>query len=192
MNLLCSDLESDVMVRKIEIAPYDSAWQIIFEIEKKSIREVLSPHLIAIHHIGSTAIFNMAAKPTIDILLVVKNLKKLDACNDEMQKLGYQPMGENGISGRRYYRKLEGEVHWFHLHAFEVGHPDINRHIYFRDYLREHPDEAQAYQELKLQLSTEFPFDASGYTSGKTGFIQAIDQLASDRRIASQNDMNMV
>jgi len=179
------------MVRKIEIAPYDSAWQIIFEIEKKSISEVLSPHLIAIHHIGSTAIFNMAAKPTIDILMVVKNLEKLDACHDEMQKLGYQPMGENGIPGRRYYRKLEGEVHRSHLHAFKVGHPDINRHINFRDYLREHPDETQAYQELKLQLSAEFPFDASGYTSGKTGFIQAIDQLASDRRNTSQNDREM-
>jgi len=179
------------MVRKIEIVPYDPDWPEKFEIEAQSIRQVLDAHLIAIHHIGSTAIFNMAAKPTIDILLVVKNLEKLDACNDEIQNLGYQPMGENGIPGRLYYRKLEGEVHRFHLHAFEVGHPDINRHINFRDYLREHPDETQAYQELKLQLTAEFPFDASGYTSGKTGFIQAIDQLTSDRRNASQNDREM-
>ena len=179
------------MVGKIDILLYDPGWPEKFEIEAQSISEVLDALLIAIHHIGSTAIYNMAAKPTIDILLVVKNLKKLDACNNKMRQLGYQPVGEDGIPGRRYYRKLEGEVHRFHLHAFKVGHPDINRHINFRDYLREHPDEVQAYQELKLQLSAEFPFDASGYTSGKTGFIQAIDQLASDRWIACQNDMEM-
>jgi len=173
------------MVRKIEIVPYDPVWLKIFEIEVKNIREVLGSHLVVIHHIGSTAIFSMLAKPTIDMLLVVMNLAKLDGLNNRMQELGYEPKGENGIPGRRYYRKLEGEVHRFHLHAFEVGHPEIKRHLNFRDFLREHADEARAYQDLKLRLSAEFPFDSKKYTSGKTAFIRMIDKRAGNWRLDS-------
>ena len=166
------------MVRKIEVIPHDPAWPKDYEDEANRVSNVLGPYLIAIHHIGSTAIDNIAAKPTVDILLVVTSHEKLETCTDEMRKLGYRSKGENGIPGRRYYQKLEGEVHKFHLHAFETEHPEIERHINFRDYLWAHPEEAQDYQELKLRLADVFPNDSQNYTSGKTALIRVIDQRA--------------
>jgi GrpB-like predicted nucleotidyltransferase (UPF0157 family) len=166
------------MVRKVKVVPYDPTWPSKYVLEVERLESGLCPAGITFHHIGSTAVPGLAAKPTIDILAVVEDLALLDAVPHKFIDLGYQVKGENGIAGRRYYQKLSGEVHLFHIHAFEKGHPEIERHLTFRDYLCAHPEDAQAYQALKQNLAQEFPFDAKSYTVGKTNLIGEIDRKA--------------
>ena len=166
------------MSRQIRVIPYDPRWRSFYRAESELISSLLGPFLLGVHHIGSTAVWGLAAKPTIDLLGVVRSLIELDANNASLIGLGYQPKGENGIHGRRYFQKLNGDEHLFHLHAFEQGHPEIARHLLFRDYLRSHPDEAQAYQKLKLQLAARFTDDPSQYTSGKSALIAMLIQQA--------------
>jgi GrpB-like predicted nucleotidyltransferase (UPF0157 family) len=88
-------------------------------------------------------------------------------------------MGEYGIPGRRYFRKHDAAgVRTHHVHVFEVGSAQIERHLAFRDYLRSHPAEAQAYSELKRRLAQTHPTNIEAYMDGKHGFIQAIDAKA--------------
>ncbi len=179
------------MVRIVEIVPYDSNWPAKSCGEIKSIAGVLGSNLISAHHIGSTAVPGLAAKPTIDILLVVHAVDRLDACNGAMAELGYQPKGEHGIPGRRYFQKLEGEVHLVHIHAFQIGHPEINRYLNFRDYTIAHPETAQAYQDLKQQLALRFRHQPAQYTSGKDAFIRSVDRRAAAWR-GEENEENSI
>lgn len=166
------------MARIVEVIPYEPAWAERFRTEVAAITNILRSNLICVHHIGSTAVPGLAAKPTIDILLVVGDVKALDASNEAIMALGYQPKGENGIPGRRYFQKLAGEVHLVHIHAFPEKHPEIMRYLNFRDYLIAHPNIARDYQVLKERLAKQYRDAPALYTSGKTDFIRAIDARA--------------
>lgn len=89
--------------RQIVLEPYNPAWPAQFAEEEKRVREVLGDVALAVHHIGSTSVPGLAAKPVIDMLIEVSGLSALDDCNAVMQALGYTPRGEYGIPGRRYY-----------------------------------------------------------------------------------------
>ena len=166
------------MVRKVEVVPYDTQWPEIYQAEIERLVPAIGEQEVAFHHIGSTSVPGLSAKPTIDILVEVRDLQALDACNEAMEALGYAPKGENGIEGRRYFNKVAGEVHLFHVHAFPTGHPKITSHLFFRDYLRSHPAVAGEYAELKQGLAVEYPFDAPAYTAGKAEFITEVTQKA--------------
>jgi GrpB-like predicted nucleotidyltransferase (UPF0157 family) len=166
------------MARKIEIVPYNPVWPDLFEAETAQLAAVFGPEVVAIHHIGSTSIPGIQAKPIIDILLEVKEITRVDAFNEAMTRLGYTPKGEFGIAGRRYFCKTVDTLHTHHVHAFQTGHPEVARHVDFRDYLRAHPVEAQAYSQLKEKLAQRFPLDPEGYTNAKSEFIGGIDKKA--------------
>jgi GrpB-like predicted nucleotidyltransferase (UPF0157 family) len=88
-------------------------------------------------------------------------------------------MGEFGIVGRRFFRKDDRTgIRTHHIHTFEVGSPQIDRHLAFRDYLRSHPEAAQEYSELKQQLAQQYPTNIEGYIDGKADFITEIDRKA--------------
>ncbi len=178
------------MVRKVEILPHDPAWKIVYQREAACLRPLFGDNLIALHHIGSTAVPGLAAKPTIDLLAVVRSQARLERCRPDLQALGYQAKGENGIPGRRYFQKLQGEVHLTHIHAYEAGHPDIQRHLNFRDFLRTHPQDAQAYAALKQALAEQFTYEPKRYTEGKSEFIQAADRRAAAWRKAQAEPSN--
>lgn len=147
--------------------------------ESKYIANVLSENCVAIHHIGSTAIPGIYAKPIIDMLVEVRNITKVDEQNAEIKSLGYEVMGEYGIPGRRYFRKDSKEgVRTHHIHTFEVGSLQIARHLAFRDYMITHPEDAQRYSELKRDLAEKYPDNIDGYMDGKDSFIKEIDQKA--------------
>lgn len=92
---------------KVEVVDYRPEWAEMYAAEAEKIRAVLGENLIEIHHIGSTAVKGLKAKPIIDILAVVSDLVSLDGKNSEFEKAGYECMGEFGIRGRRYFRKGE-------------------------------------------------------------------------------------
>jgi GrpB-like predicted nucleotidyltransferase (UPF0157 family) len=169
------------MNRKVEVVPHNSNWHSLFEIESKQITIALGENVIAIHHIGSTSIKTIHAKPIIDILVEVNSIDKVDEQNSLMQLLGYQCMGKFGIKDRRFFLKDNSVgIRTDHVHIFETGSAQIARHLTFRDYLNAHREEAQAYSELKQSLAEQYPLDIEKYMDGKDGFIQEIDRKAAE------------
>ena len=123
-------------VRIIEVVPHDSRWAGEYLKEAERIKHVFGEELLEIHHIGSTAIPGIYAKPIIDFLVGVKDILRVDSFNPAMEKLGYQAYGEFGISGRRYFPKGL-IVRTYQIHVFQSGDPQIARHLNFRDYMRD-------------------------------------------------------
>jgi GrpB-like predicted nucleotidyltransferase (UPF0157 family) len=130
-----------------------------------------------VHHIGSTAVPGLAAKPIIDIVLEVSDLAALDAHNSQMEEIGYKPRGEFGIPGRRYFQK-GGDNRTHHLHAFLRGDPNVVRHIAFRDYLRRHPEVAREYGDLKRRVARTCDNDVERYCDGKDAYVKRVEAMA--------------
>ena len=166
-------------MRRISVVPYDSHWPPAFSLSSNEVRTALGPTLLAIHHIGSTSIPHMHAKPVIDMLAIVSDLATLDRHAAQMESLGYEPMGEFGIPGRRYFRRDNPAGDRTHqVHAFQHDSPQIERHLAFRDFLRAHPTPAHEYAELKQRLATAHPHDIEAYMAGKDPFIKETEAKA--------------
>lgn len=163
----------------IELASHNATWASAFESEASAISNALSELPIELHHIGSTAIPGIVAKPVIDMLGVVSSVAELDEHAHRLAALGYEGLGEYGILGRRYFRKNAHDgARTHHLHAFAAGAPEILRHLDFRDYLRAFPMEAAAYAALKQELVERCGSDMTAYSEGKTEFIRAVERRA--------------
>lgn len=168
---------------RIQVVPHDPAWRGRFGEESERIADALGEIVIAVHHIGSTSIPGIFAKPVIDILVEVANVDKVDERASAMNALRYEAMGEFGIPGRRYFRKdNEYGIRTHQVHVFEAGSDQATRHVGFRDYLIAHPEEAWAYSDLKRELAAVHPNDPEAYMDGKDAFIKQIDRRASKWR----------
>ena len=165
-------------LRKVKVVAYDPDWPRAFCIEAEAIRSVMGTLVVEINHIGSTSIPNAAAKPIIDMMLVVTDIKKVDTLTDQLATLGYIAKGEYGIPGRRFFTKDNGGERTHHLHIFQSGNPEINRHLAFRDYMRSHPDGLEVYSRLKTDLARRYPLDIESYMDGKDAFIKGINRKA--------------
>jgi len=165
------------MPRKIELVPYDTAWPDMFLHEAGFIRAALGPNCLEIHHIGSTAVPGLSAKPVIDMLPVVKDIIEVDAVVEAMQQLGYESKGEFGLPARRFFMK-GGDNRNHHVHVFGKNNPEIERHLLFRDWIRTHPVDRAAYQKLKTELAAKFADDPLAYSANKDGLISAIELQA--------------
>jgi len=164
--------------REVVVVPPDPNWDDPFELESKVLKDIFGDLIIQIHHIGSTAIKGIFSKPIIDLMPEVTDIKSVDDFNDQMIKKGYLPKGEFGISRRRFFIKGSELNHIHHIHIFEKGNLEIERHLLFRDYLNSHLNEAKEYSELKIKLAKGNRFDIIGYMNGKNAFIKEIDEKA--------------
>ncbi len=162
----------------VEIAEYDPAWPAEYERERELIAEALGDLAAAIEHVGSTAVPGLGAKPIIDIMVSVRSLAEGETCVGLLEGLGYEHKGEFGIPGRLYFRRLVDGNRSHQVHMVEIGSEFWERHLLFRDYLREHPEEAREYYELKVRLAAEFRADREGYTEAKTEFIRSAEAKA--------------
>jgi len=160
------------------VTSYNPEWPRLYREERSLLCAILGTSILRIHHIGSTAIPGMCAKPIIDMLGETQGLALVDALSPELQKAGYAAKGENGIPGRRYFRKGNPLLHTHHLHVFGVGDANIERHLAFRDYLRSHARVAKSYCELKQELAVEFEYDPAGYQEGKSELASALEAQA--------------
>jgi GrpB-like predicted nucleotidyltransferase (UPF0157 family) len=159
----------------IEIVPYNPNWPNMFETEATIITDALGDNCLEIHHIGSTSVPGLAAKPIIDIIPVVSDITKVDNCNPAMESLGYKAMGEYGIPLRRYFQK-GSNTRTHNIHVFEQNNSEIARHLKFRDWMCKHPEDRQAYAKLKIELALNFKNDIFSYCLGKEDFIAEIDK----------------
>lgn len=166
------------LVLRVVVTEYQAQWPRLYAEEAARLAAVFGDELVAIHHIGSTSVPGLQAKPVIDILPVVRNIAAVDRLNDALIALGYEPMGEYGIPGRRYFRKGP-DLRTHHVHVFGVGsHLAIDRHLAVRDYLRADLAAARAYGDLKERLAAQFPADIEAYMDGKDAFVKDLEGKA--------------
>lgn len=159
----------------IRVVPYDTEWPHVFETEAKLIKHALGDNCVEVHHIGSTAVPELHAKPIIDILPIVKDILQVDRVVPAMEKLGYEAKGEYGIPFRRYFQKTRNN-RTHNVHIFEQGNPEIDRHLKFRDWMRTHDNDRELYGKLKQELALKYPHDINNYCLGKDAFIADIDR----------------
>ena len=173
-------LKQAATAHRVILRPYDPLWPVQFRQEAARLLPLFEPLLGTIYHIGSTSVPGLLAKPTIDILIEVTDIFKVDALNAAMVDLGYEARGEYGIPGRRFFVCSERGLRQFHVHTYGTGNPEIQRHVGFRDYLVRHPEFAKRYADLKEELALRFVLDRVAYTENKSSFIHEVDRLAAE------------
>jgi GrpB-like predicted nucleotidyltransferase (UPF0157 family) len=163
------------MTKPVIIEDYDPTWPHRFETLRSRIAAALGPLTVAIEHVGSTAVPGLAAKPIIDLDVLLRSDADLVQAIAALRSLGYEHRGTLGILGREAFHSPPNfPPH--HLYVCPPDSPAYREHIAFRDHLRAHPDDALAYATLKRQLAANFTADREAYTQAKTEFVQAILQ----------------
>lgn len=164
-------------MRKVEVVAYSEDWKKKFDEEAILLQHIFGLEFQIIHHIGSTSVERLSSKPIIDMMPIVRDIRKIDAYNSAMIAIGYEPKGENGLPGRRYFQK-GGDNRTHHVHMYELGNPEIERHLAFRDFLRVHSIDARQYGDLKEALAEQFPYDIDAYINGKDKLAREIEKQA--------------
>lgn len=161
---------------KVRLTEFSENWAQLFQKEAQFLKNIFQHEIIKFEHFGSTAVCGMKAKPVIDMMSIVKDIEKVDLFNEKMANLGYDVAGEWGIPGRRLFRK-GGENRTHHIHFYQLGNPEIERHLIFRDYLRSHPVEVVRYSRFKEELAKRFD-NTSEYSIAKKPFVKEMEQKA--------------
>jgi GrpB-like predicted nucleotidyltransferase (UPF0157 family)/N-acetylglutamate synthase-like GNAT family acetyltransferase len=191
---------SEKSAKRIKVVPYDANWPAMFEAEKATIATALGDNCVAIHHVGSTSVPGLSAKPTIDIIAVAKDRKSAIV---DLEKAGHTYKGEWNIPLKGGFTK-RGSIN-VNLHLFfDATHPEVELNLKFRDYLREHPDARDAYADTKMKILEDetsqqrvgkisFPI----YTLRKSAFIKSVlKEIGFDRlrvlRSATEDEWNAV
>jgi len=162
----------------VRVVPYDASWPQRFERERELLLEVLGEHLAGgVHHVGSTAVPGMAAKPTVDIMAGVGSLDAARACFEPLARADYE-----------YAPYRPDEMHWFckpdpvtrtfHLHLVPSDSRRFAATLAFRDALRADPETAADYETMKRGLAERFAEDRESYTAAKADFILATSARA--------------
>ncbi|MGO8671491.1 MAG: GrpB family protein [Capsulimonadaceae bacterium] len=171
----------------ITVVPYDPAWAGEFSDLAAVLARALGEVALRIEHVGSTSVPGLAAKPILDIDVVIATRDDLPAVAERLAGLGYVHNGDQGVPGREAFQYADntvprvsagrnGMAH--HLYVCAEGNMYLLRHLGFRDYLRTQPDVASEYGHLKQALAERFRNDRDGYTEAKSDFIHAVYRAA--------------
>jgi GrpB-like predicted nucleotidyltransferase (UPF0157 family) len=169
---------------RFDLREYDPDWPAIFRAEQIALEKILGDLVVAYEHIGSTSIPGMSAVPTIDILAGVRRLQDADRAVEALVAAGWEhrPDVERRIPERRFFNKPPGPRHRttrsHHLHIVEHGGPQWQSQVSFRDFLRQHPDTARAYLDLKKRLADQDYENPSDYSAQKAEFVAEVLRLA--------------
>lgn len=155
------------------IEEYDPLWPERFRMLHSRIAGSIDSLAAAIEHVGSTAVPGLAAKPIIDMDVLLKSIADLPLAIARLASIGYTHRGDLGIAGREAFRVPNGDVP-HHLYVCPPGSLEYGRHVAFRDYLRTHLQDAAAYANLKRNLARQFGSDREGYNQAKAAFVQEI------------------
>jgi GrpB-like predicted nucleotidyltransferase (UPF0157 family) len=161
------------MWKPVIVVDYDPAWAATFEVLRKQVAGVLGETVSSIEHVGSTAVPGLAAKPIIDIDVLLASETMLPEAIERLSRLGYVHQGDLGIPEREAFLTPAGTpAH--HLYVRPPHSREFQRHLAFRDYLRAHPTEAKAYGDLKKALASQFRDDREAYMAGKHELVGEI------------------
>lgn len=165
-------------VSRYSFSEYNPGWPAEFAAEADRLHTFLGDQLVAVHHVGSTSVPGLAAKPVIDMIPLVQRIELMDELASEMVVAGYRIWGEYGIAGRRFFTLDRDGFRTHNLHFFAPGSPEIERHLAFAAYLRSHPDVCREYDALKRQVYARHPADIAAYSEGKDAWIKRVEPLA--------------
>ena len=164
----------------VELVPPSDDWTRLAAEESARLGTALGSLLVAVHHIGSTAIPGIMAKPIIDLLPIVQSVEKLEARGPALRSLGYRWHGEFGLAGRRYCTRNDPKTgkRAVQCHFYAEGDPSIARHLSFRDYLVAHPAAAREYEAVKCRAAAQHSGDVFDYNDAKDAWIKTTEASA--------------
>jgi GrpB-like predicted nucleotidyltransferase (UPF0157 family) len=167
-------------MKLINIVAYDASWPGKFEVHAGRIAKALGAVALRLEHIGSTSVPGLAAKPIIDILVVVQDSSNESAYLPRLEAAGYElQVREPKWHEHRMFRTPEKDVH---VHIYSTGCREIQRNLRFRDRLRTNVDDRQRYEQTKRELATQDWSDMNDYANAKTDVIESIIAAASQPR----------
>lgn len=158
---------------RINVVDYDPSWPETFERLRGDIWPCIRDVATAVEHIGSTSVPGLAAKPVIDMTIVVPTTAAMTTVVARLAEVGYRHRGDQGVPGREAFARPQGRPD-HHLYACVSGNEGLRNHLTLRDHLRGNPTAARTYGSLKKQLAARFGDDIDGYIDGKTEFILAV------------------
>lgn len=162
-------------MRVIYVENYNPQWAKDFHQLYDHIWKHVSTWANSLEHVGSTSVPELAAKPIIDMTIVVSNKENLAIVIENLQKLGYQHRGDLGVTGREAFSRLEGfPPH--NLYACIEGNIHLYNHLTLRDHLRNNSKARKEYSQLKQSLAKKYPHDIDSYVAGKTDWILGVLQ----------------
>lgn len=157
---------------RIEIVDYQPDWPKKFEMHRKIIAGALGGSALRIEHIGSTSVPDLAAKPIIDILVVVQDSTDESTYLPQLEAAGYVlRVREPDWNEHRMFKTLEKNVH---VHVYSAGCPEIERNLIFRDRLRQNNDDRKRYEQTKRELAAREWLDMNEYANAKTEVIENV------------------
>ncbi|KRE37323.1 GrpB family protein [Paenibacillus sp. Soil522] len=163
------------MGSSVIVVEYDPIWVLLYEKLRGFVLPVLSDLEVTIEHVGSTSVPGLAAKPIVDMDVVVSTQADVQTAIQRLATLGYVHEGDLGATGQEAFIPPDG-VTWHHLYVCTIENAEYKRHILFRDYLRSHPEDAKMYGDLKLELGQRFHNDRLAYTNAKSDLVKGILQ----------------
>lgn len=164
--------------QKVVVMPYDGQWKADFAKIRQEILDAAGAFITGVEHVGSTAVEGLAAKPIIDIDVVIRDWTVFDDVVRALGRIGYVHEGNLGIPEREAFR-YDGKPHLrtHHLYVCAQDSRELARHIAFRDFLRSHPEAAEKYGAVKAQAARLFPEDIEGYMACKAPVIAELYAL---------------
>jgi GrpB-like predicted nucleotidyltransferase (UPF0157 family) len=160
------------LVGRIEVVDYDPEWPRLFEREADRIRAVLGKRAVQLEHVGSTSVPGLAAKPIIDVMLVVPDSGDEPAYVPDLEAAGYVLVIRE--AERQQHRVFKGPDTNVNLHVYSPGSPELERYLIFRDRLRSHPADRERYQRVKRELACRDWRYVQQYADAKTDVIEEI------------------
>ena len=161
----------------IKVADYDPGWPRVFDAHRREIESLLGELVTDIHHIGSTSVPGLAAKPKIDMDVVIRAADDVIEAIERIKPAGFAFHGDPYVEGRWTFTRGYGS---YGIRLYVCG-PNNRAHVdrlLFRDWLRAHPRDAAAYGSLKRRLASEANGDWDFYTGGKSEFVAGIVEMA--------------
>lgn len=160
--------------RVYSVVAQDSIWPQKFQNVSGQLRTVFGANAISITHVGSTAVPGLLGKPTLDVVVEVSGLSKVDALNGRMAGFGYEAYGAYISANSRFFASTERGARLVNIHVFPSGHEQLERMLLSTAYLITHPAAVMAYEQVKLELYQKFPDDYVAYRAGKDRFLDGL------------------
>ncbi len=165
------------ITKRVEVVPFNPAWQDSFEEVRAHLLGILFSQDVRVEHVGSTSVPGLAAKPILDVDIVLQSEADFAGVKALLEANGYFHVGDLGITGReafKYNDKPQFMSH--HLYVLSADSDELKRHLTFRDWLRNHPEDREIYAQVKMAAAQQFPDDIGAYIDAKSDVIFDIYQ----------------